>query len=190
MKRIAYISIGVLSLAIAIPAFAVLPPVGYIGMFADTDHAANSICPPQYGVFHAWIWCLPSENGLQGAQFAVRFPETAVTGNITMNPAISPVIGSLQSGTAFHFDLSYCQTDWVWTHDITLIILAALPSTIDIISNPWAYPAPAYEFMTCEWSYPWEPCINLTPLYICWSPDPGPISAEETNWGAIKALYK
>jgi hypothetical protein len=194
VKGIALASIGVLCLATAGAVAAVLPPIGYIGIFADTSRAANSVCTAQYESFEAWIWCLPSENGMQGAEFAVRFPADILTLNIVTNPVVNPVIGALASGIAFN--LNYCQTDWVWTHCITLLPLAVLPSTIDIIPNPWAYPAPAHKFTTCEEAgsgsnyYMVEPCINLTPLYFCWAPDPGPIGVEETSWGAIKALYR
>jgi hypothetical protein len=191
VKGIAFASIGVLGLAMAGAVSAVLPPIGYIGIFADTSRAANSVCTAQYESFEAWIWCLPSENGLRGAEFAVRFPANIVTLNIVTNPVINPVIGGLANGIAFNFD--YCQTDWVWTHCITLLPLAVLPATIDIMPYPWSYPVPAHKFTTCAWGsdgYLVEPCINLTPLYLCWAPEPGPIGVEETSWGAIKALCR
>ncbi len=176
-------------------AFAIPPPLGYIGLFKDathnTDPAANTVCPSVYGQFQCWIWCLPSVNGLQAAEFAVSFPPTVVRLAVVENPCIVVGLccGSLPTGISVAFSESCCQMDWVWTHQITLMSLAATPAKIEIVPHPGVLPAPAYQFASCELGYPIEPCINLTPLYICWNPDPGPLGVRETSWGAIKSLF-
>lgn len=179
---------------VASSAFA-LPDTGYIGLFIDathnTDPAANTVCPAAYGQFMCWIWCLPSVNGLQAVEFAVGFPSTVVTLAVVQNPCITIGLccGTLSTGISVAFAEGCCQMDWVWTHQITMMSLAATPAKIAIAPNQNVLPVPAYQFASCEPGYPIEPCIYLTPLYICWSPDPGPLGVREESWGAIKSLF-
>jgi hypothetical protein len=177
-----------------------LPETGYIGLFADATHntdptsggAGYNVCPPQYGQFQCWIWCLPSVNGLQAAEFAISFPPTVVIVSTVRNPGLYGLCcGSAASGISVAFGEAMCQMDWVWLFQITLVQLGSpeVPAKIDILPHPGVLPVPAYQFASCEIGYPIEPCINLTPLYICWTPNPGPLGVRETSWGAIKSLF-
>jgi hypothetical protein len=191
MKKALLFAAAVLFVASSVSA--VLPPLGYIGVFADathnTDPAANYTCPAQYGNFMAWIWCLPGENGIQAAEFAVSFPATTVTLLTTKNPLITVELGSLPGGMSVAFGEGSCQMDWVWLYQLSMMQLAlpTAPAKIEIIPHPGTLPVPAYQFATCELGYPIEPCINLTPLYVCM--EPSPLGVEQTNWGAIKSLF-
>jgi hypothetical protein len=189
MKKAMLLAAAVLFVASS--AFA-LPPVGYIGVFKDathnTDPGQQMICPAQYAQFQAWIWCLPSERGIQAAEFAVSFPATTVTLVTTKNPGITVELGSLPGGMSVAFGEGQCQMDWVWLYQLTMMQLGppALPVKIAIIPHPGTLPVPAYQFATCELGYPIEPCIYLTPLYIC---QDGTVGVQQTNWGAIKSLF-
>jgi hypothetical protein len=183
MKKAMLLAVAVLLFAGS--AFA-LPGTGYIGIYADAAHSVRTVCPAQYGQFQAWIYCLPSVNGLQAAEFAVSSPATAVTLVTNQNPMISVALGSLGAGISVAFAEGACQMDWVWTHNLVMMSLAAVPGQIKIIPHPGTLPVPAYQFATCQLGYPIEPCINLTPLYIC---SDGPLGVQETNWGAIKSLF-
>ncbi len=167
------------------------PPVGYIGLFADGAHSVNTVCPSVYGQFTCWIWCLPSVNGLQAAEFAVSFPPTVITLVTVQNPntVVALCCGNLPTGVGIAFGEGQCQTDWVWLYQLSMMPLAATPARIEIVPHPGVWPVPAMQFASCLLGYPIEPCINLTPLYICWTPDPGPLGARETSWGAIKSLF-
>jgi len=187
MKKALLIAAAVMFVASA--AFASDAPIGYIGIYSDGAHSVNTICPAAYSPFHAWIWCLPSVNGLQAAEFAVAFPATAVTTNTAHNPLIAVELGNLAGGISIALAEGSCQTDWVWLYDLTMLYLGGVQVKIDIIPHPGTLPEPAYQFATCELGYPIEPCIYLTPLYLCWTPDPGPLGVQETNWGAIKSLF-
>jgi hypothetical protein len=193
MKKALLIAAAVLFVAGSVFA-QTLPPEGYIGIFKDathnTDPAANTVCPGPYGAFGAWIWCLPSENGLQAAEFAVSFPATVLVSGTVKNPNITVELGTLQTGISVAFGEGMCNMDWVYLYQLTCVLLSPTPVTtkIDIIPHPTTQP-PAYQFASCELGYPIEPCIYLTPLYICWTPDPGPLGVQETNWGAIKSLF-
>jgi hypothetical protein len=179
-------------LLVANSAFAVLPPIGYIGLFTDATHNGNTVCASQYGSFQCWIWCLPSVNGLQAAEFAVSFPPTVVIVSTVRNPGLYGLCcGSAASGVSVAFGEGMCQMDWVWLFQITLVQMGPpeVPAKIEILPHPGVLPAPVYQFASCELGYPIEPCINLTPLYICWTPNPGPLGVRETSWGAIKSLF-
>jgi len=189
MKKALLIAAAVMFVASA--ASAVLPPVGYIGIFAnathDTDPAANYICPALYTPTPAWIWCLPSVNGLQAAEFAVSLPATMVQLSAVKNPNITVELGSLGAGISVAFGEGMCNTDWVYLYQLSYMVLAAVPQKVDIIPHPGTLPLPAYQFATCQPGYPIEPCLYLTPLYVCMSPSP--LGVEQTNWGAIKSLF-
>ena len=186
MKKAMLLAVAILLMAGALSA-QTLPPIGYIGVYADAGRASNTVCPAQYGQFQAWIWCLPNVMGLQAAEFAVSFPATTVTLATVQNPAITVALGTLAGGISVAFGEGSCQMNWAWTHNLTMMSLAlpSVPGKIDIIKHPGTQP-PAYQFATCEPGYPIVPCIYLTPLYICQS---GPVGVEETNWGAIKSLF-
>lgn len=173
------------------PAFAAGPPVGYIGLFADGSHSINTVCPAVYTSFMCWIWCLPSVHGLQAVEFAVSFPPTVVVLATVQNPGLVVQLccGALPTGISAVFGEGMCQIDWVWLYQLTMMSLATTPAEIDIVPSPNVWPVPAYDFASCEPGFPIEPCTNLTPLYICWTPTPGPLGVEETSWGAIKSLF-
>jgi hypothetical protein len=190
MKKALLIAAAVMFIAGAASA-QVLPPVGYIGIFADathnTDPAANFVCPAQYGQCQGWIWCLPDAAGLQAAEFAVSLPATMVQLASVKNPAIAVELGALATGISVAFAEGQCQMDWTWLYQLTYMVLAPVPQKVEIIPHPGTLPEPAYQFATCALGYPIVPCIYLTPLYVCWTPSP--IGVEDTNWGAIKALF-
>jgi hypothetical protein len=184
MKKAMLLATAVL--LVAVSAFAQLPPKGYIGIYTDA-HTTNSVCPGPYGAFSAQIWCLPSENGLQAAEFAVSFPPVVLVSGTVKNPAITVELGTLPNGISVAFGEGQCQMDWVYLYQLTCVLLSPTPVTtkIDIIPHPTTQP-PAYQFATCELGYPIEPCTYLTPLYIC---QEGALGVQETNWGAIKSLF-
>jgi len=159
---------------------------GYIGIYADGAHSVRTICPAQYGQFPVWIWCLPSNYGLQAAEFAVSFPATVVTLATVKNPGITVELGSLAAGVSVAFGEGSCNLDWVWVYQLTCMSLATVPAQIRIIPHPGTLPAPTYQFANCLPGYPIEPCKNLTPLYLC---SDGPLGVQDKNWGAIKSLF-
>jgi hypothetical protein len=215
MKKALLIAAAVMFMAGA--AFAVPPPIGHIGIFKDATHyvgdpaaflsSANTVCPAAYSTFAAWIWVWPGEHGLQAAEFAVYFPPTVVTLATVKNPGITVELGALPTGMSVAFGEGMCQADWVWIYQLTLMNLAPiapwnLPTTykypplppppamyVAIIPHPGTLPAPAFQAATCELGYPIEPLVNWTPLWLCYDPQSGPLSVQETSWGAIKSLF-
>ena len=193
MKKALLIAVAVMFVASS--AFA-LPAKGLIGLFTDATHfvgdpndysnAGNTVCPNVYGTFPCWIWCLPSYNGLQAAEFAVYFPPTVITLATIKNPGITVELGSLAGGISVAFGEGMCQMDWVWLYQLTLMAIGPITMTkVDIIEHPGTLPVPAYQFASCLPGYPIEPFIYWSPLYICWVMD----GIEQTNWGAIKSLF-
>ena len=213
MKKALLIAVAVMFVASS--AFA-LPAKGLIGLFTDATHnvgtapgypdAGNTVCPAAYGSFMCWVWCLPSVNGLQAAEFAVRFPATITTLSSVKNPGITVELGTLPNGISVAFGEGMCQMDWVWLYQLSLMSLAPitpwnLPPTyvypplpaigtyVAIVPHPGTLPLPAMQFASCLPGYPIEPFGNWTPLYLCYNPGSGPLGVEQTNWGAIKSLF-
>jgi hypothetical protein len=143
-----------------------LPQTGYIGIWTDANHSDCDVYPGLYTAFDAYIWCLPSVNGLIAAEFAVSFPPTVVTIATVQHPDIMVSLGSLASGISVAFGEGTCKRDWVWTHHVTCLSMANTASYIGIIPHPATMPQPAYQFASCLPGYPIEPCINLSRLYV------------------------
>jgi len=165
----------IIILLVASAASSQLPPIGYIGLYADENRAENYIQSPTGCAFYPiemWVWALPGENGLKCAEFAVSYPEFGIfPGTLTINPGNSVVQGNLKDG--FIICMTNCQWDWVWLAHHFLIITSLEPMMFVIIPHPGVVPEPAYQFANCLEDYPKEPCIKFTNLYVNLYPPKG-----------------
>ena len=154
-----------LSLGAALPcrASATLPPDGYIGLFVDENHSTCDVfyAGSPFTEFTMWIWCLPSDKGLQSAEFKVMYPANVTPGaNITLNPHIVASTGDLNGGTSVTFD--DCQTDWVWTHQQECYLINNRCGVIRIDDLPGS----SLGFYTCAPGDPEQPLIAFGRLGI------------------------
>jgi hypothetical protein len=170
---------------VATSAFA-LGPKAYIGIWADEAHSVCSVSPPMYGSTPAYIYILPSERGLQAAEFRCVLPSTIVQTASLKNPGITVELGSLANGISVAFGEGMCQMDWTWIYNLTLLVLATVPTVVEITPHPGTLPEPAYQVASCLPGYPIEPVVKLTSLYFYQS---CVIGTEETSWGAIKSMF-
>ena len=172
-------------------------PISYIGLFKDINHnmttppLGNSVCTTSS--FYCWIWCLPSDRGMYGADFALSKPSSEdppvidiVVTLSTINPGITAPLGDLWTGMSVTF--STCQMDWIWLYNLRMRDYSdesPITGTIEIIPHPNTEPEPALQLVNCNMDL--EPFVYLTPLYLC--PTESPLGVQETNWGAIKSLF-
>jgi len=61
MKKVLFITAALL--AISTVAYA-LPPMGYMGLFADASHSICRVDPAAYSMFERWIWVKPGTAGV------------------------------------------------------------------------------------------------------------------------------
>lgn len=183
MKKAMLLAVAIM--LVATSAFA-LGPKAYIGIWADAAHSVCSVAPPQYGQTPAYIYVLPSERGLQAAEFKLSIPATLVQLAAVKNPGITVELGALASGISVAFGEGMCQMDWVWLYNLTMMSLATVPCVLEIVAHPGTLPVPAYQVANCLPGYPIEPVVKLTSLYFYQS---CVIGTEETNWGAIKSMF-
>lgn len=178
MKKALLIAAAILLFAGAVHADA------YIGVFADAGHSVRTLSPAAFTPFDVWIWILPGAAGVQAAEFGATFPGTVITTNTVVNPLITVALGSLTAGTSVAYGA--CNTDWVYTHHLTCMSLAAgVPSRIDLVGDMSVSP-PIFAIATCEPGYPYGPVIYFTPLYLY---QDGPVATKDASWGAIKSLF-
>jgi len=180
-----------------------LPPLGYIGLYADMEDPGTApectVTDPTPGArenwcitvageqFLMWVWALPGENSMKCAEFAVSYPPSGIfAGTACLNPAQSVAQGSLAGGLSICF--TDCNYDWQWIAVQPIFVMAPTALVFEIIEHPTTFPAPIYQFANCLEDYPKEPCILFTNLYV--NGDCGPIATEESSWGAIKDLFK
>jgi len=182
MKKAMLLAVAIM--LVATSAFA--GPKAYIGIWADAAHSVCSVSPPQYAPNPAYIFVLPSDEGLQAAEFRVALPATIISTATVKNPGITVELGALANGISIAFGEGQCQMDWTWIYQMTLMVLATVPTVVEITPHPGTLPAPAYQVATCEPGYPIMPAVKLASLNFY---QPCVIGVEETNWGAIKSLF-
>ncbi|MCK4538184.1 MAG: hypothetical protein KAV42_05240 [Candidatus Krumholzibacteria bacterium] len=190
MKKCLLMTLALMLISTA--AFAQAPPVGYIGLFVDTEHTSwcASGTPPY--TFFIYIWCLPSENGQMCAEFAVDYSDDPGVIPTAPTPAsyISVALGSLDGGMSVCF--TECQTDWHYPFSQMLFINTPSKATVRIIEHPDIKPAPIYQFANCLEDFPMEPCKVFTNVYVNSvdgvDAECSTTAAEPFSWGAIKHL--
>jgi len=183
-------------LLISSATMAQLPPIGYIGLFVDDQHHSWAICDfegPYVAKAEMWIWCLPSERGQIGADFALMYPQsTLIPSTVTANDYIIAIVtGDLENGISVLYN--ECQYDWNWCFHQSIYITSHQPAMIEIIEHPGLDP-PIYNFRSCEEGWPIEPAIKFTNWYFNYYYYPGtcipPIGTDDSSWGAIKSIYR
>jgi len=174
-------------------ALAELPPRGNISLYADQARVFSACCPlaPGYGIgrIEMWVWCLPGENGLSGAQFAIGYPSNVIRDRIVYNGLLSSVQGDLPTGCSASF--SACQWDWCWVAHQSIFINSPQQTYLEVVAHP---ALGVFQFNNCQPGYPSEPCLKGTNLFLnssslpCLPPETA-IGSEGSTWGAVKSLY-
>lgn len=192
---------GFSMLLISHTATAQYPPNASIGLFADSEHTHNYVCPfegPYLAQIEMWIWCIPSSRGQIGAEFAISYPGNVFQGVVTYNnDLISVLLGTLAEGIGFVY--SECQTDWNWPCHQSFLIMTHGETDVELVPHPDLL-IPVIQFWNCLEGYPTEQAYVLSHLHLnqrdpwsqsCYPPTVlVPIQADESSWGAIKSLYK
>lgn len=175
--------------------FAQLPPRPYIGLFTSDAH--NTWCstgnPDPFYVVEMWIFCLPSFNGMHGAEFAINYPASSVTpGTVTKNVAlISIELGDLAAGMSVGYIT--CQYEWNWCYHQTLYVDGSDQVYAELVPHS-APEITQLQFASCKTTkYPLEKAVKFTNLYINYDPITAPecqlTGTESKSWGAIKTLF-
>ncbi|UCF04442.1 MAG: hypothetical protein JSV33_10930 [bacterium] len=174
-------------------AAAQLPPVGYLALFIDEERSGWCVNGggASFYPFEMWIYCLPSERGMLGAEFAVCYPTNIIQSTVTTHPEVSVEIGTLPDGISVAF--STCQLDWVWPYHQTLYVTDLTKTAVRLKKHPDP-DITDYQFVTCEPGYPIEP-VNLYTWRIFVNYEAGDwecgllIGTKDSSWGAIKSMY-
>jgi hypothetical protein len=174
-----------LLIGISTAAGAVLPSRPYVGLYADAAHGVTSLNPVPFTSFQIWIWWLPSEHGLMATEYRVAMPSNVIALSTVSNPALQVLLGCPSIGENYLCAVfSSCTADWVYTHQLTCMLMAPTPGFIEVLprlseSVIWA--------ANCEEGYPVEPVTILNRFGVN---QDGVIAVEPESWGAIKSLYR
>ena len=200
MKRIILLILALLLISSA--SMAQLPPVGWIGIFADDQFQGPdqtpifAYCDFEGAVARAemWIWCLPSERGQIGADFTVAYHDLSILApsTVTTNDGIVAVVtGDLENGISILY--KECQYGWNWCIRQTIYIISHELAWIEIVEDPGITP----KFRNCEEGWPTEQVYKWPRLYLNYVSDVPPylyciqpIGTDDSSWGAIKSLYR
>jgi len=84
----------------------------YVDLYADANHSLVKVDGTPWYSAEAWIWCLPDEKGMIGAEFNLAYSSNVFHSTVTMNSAISVALGSLPGDLSVGF--GSCQRGWTW----------------------------------------------------------------------------
>ncbi len=179
--------------SVAGAAGAQLPPRGNISLYADGARAYTAYCAIPWGYpvakIEMWVWCLPGENGLWGAECAVSYPSNVVGDRVTYNGALAATEGTLSDGLSAFFGA--CQGDWCWIAHQSLYVISLDQTFLEIAPHP---ASGVFQFFTCGAGNPAEPCLKGSNLALnalfppCLMPETA-IGVEGSTWGAVKTLF-
>ncbi|MBU8921357.1 MAG: hypothetical protein KOO63_06010 [Bacteroidales bacterium] len=189
MKKCLLMTLALMLISTA--ALAQLPPLGYIGLFVDSEHSVW--CPPGTPTysFTMYIWCLPGENGQMCAEFAIDYSDDPgiIKTAVILEDYISVSMGGLDTGMSVCF--LTCQTEWHAPLSQVLWVTTVAKNTLRIIEHP-GLSTPAYQFSNCLEGQPIEPCKAYTSIYVNSvqgvDAECSTTGAESFSWGAIKQL--
>lgn len=169
------------------------PPRGVISLYADGAHSYNAYCTLPWGYSIAkvemWVWCLPSENGLWGAEFAVSYPSNVMADRVTYNSNLAIKQGGLLEGLSAAFGA--CQWDWCWIAHQTLYVISPEQTNLGVAPHP---ASGFFQFFNCSEGHPAEPCLKGSDLYLnvstvpCLPPETA-IGVGGSTWGGVKNLF-
>jgi len=172
----------------ASPASAQRP--GSIGLYTDETRTQSCITGVGFYPAQMWVWCLPGENGQICAEFGVVHPPNVIESTIYKNgPIISVDMGDITGG-GWSVCFSGCHYEWLWLAWQQIYITDPTPGWTEIIKHSDPDIA-CVQAANCLPGYPLECMTVLTKYGVnqeC--PPENPIGVEETNWGAIKSLYR
>lgn len=188
MKRILLITA---LLTLAAPA-AHAQTQGYVCLFIDdarTSQCATSATFPMITNMH--IWCLPRFDGSYCAEFMIDYPAdpTVIAATVTWNPALTVVLGSLNTGaSACFFD---CQTTWFKPVSQMIICQNGNQNMLSVVPHPLSR---GIYFASCiepRDQYPAVPWNNLYLNYVDGvDPECTYTAVAESTWGAIKQMFR
>ncbi len=188
MKNILIILAVVLVLTSAADA---QPPKGYMALYSDT--LRTSYCPPSAGLPYfitMYIIVLPSGNGLQGAEFAIDFPDDPglIPTLLTPHPDIVLTNGSLADGMTASY--GNCHTDWTWIFSQAFFVNTAAQLSLTPVKKTG--PNAGIMVSTCGFPYPLEEVYSYNSFYINYTdgvdPECSTLGTESKTWGAIKRM--
>jgi hypothetical protein len=183
--------LALLLIALSLPAtgYAQNPSLGYIGLFADSEHSYWCVNGVGFYPVEMWIWTLPGQNGMICVEFEIGYAANVIPSTITPGfDDVTLAIGDLDEGLSAC--LMECQWDWFWFYHQTLYVTDDMPTYCEVLPHP---DIGVYQFANCLPGFPVEPCIKFTNLYINYQPtDPECLgtAVESSSWGAIKSIFK
>jgi len=165
---------------------------GYLCLFADegrTSWCASAASIP--GNFTMYIYALPRHDGMFCAEFMLQMPAdpTLIMATTTPNPNNSVIMGTLDTGVSFCFDV--CQNDWVWIYTVLIVDTGGNQNTISVAPHPTAG---GPSFANCVLpDRPMYDAVIFNNLYVNYTDGVDPECSEtataESTWGAIKSMY-
>jgi hypothetical protein len=179
--------IVVLAAMLATPAAAY--EQGYIGLF--TDETRSSWCLESTDIpfeFNVWVFCLPSDNGVRGAEFSISdlAPTYFLTGT-DPGPSVSITMGDIFTGISY--GLYLCRNDW-FLLDVYSFIATGPGQTAIFLEGHGD--TGLISLASCLPGYPIEDAVAYSSVFVNYppgSPECSGVATEETSWGAIKDLY-
>lgn len=162
---------------------------GYIGLFADETRGSWCLESTDFPFeFDVWVYCLPSDNGVRGAEFSISelAPTYFLTGTAP-GSSVSVTMGDIFAGISY--SLYLCQTDWFLLDVYSFVAIGPGQSAIWLKGHG---DTGMISIASCLPGYPIEDAYAYTSIFVNYPPDSpecAGTATEETSWGAIKEMY-
>lgn len=155
----------------------------YIGLYADEAHSECSLYTAPFTLVYLWVWIQPGEDGLNCADYEITTPPNVIQAATILNPAAGYQIGDAIVPPGSTVCFPSCQTDWVWTHQLTCLVTDTTPSIVTLD------PHDDYGILRSEncvdFGEPYETMTKINDLFLnqgcC-------LATQSSSWGAIKSL--
>lgn len=141
-------------------------PDALISLYLDLERSGTSTKPGPYEMFDCYVWCLPSDNGMMCAEYALElWPMSddfaCFTVEETINQDIVTVsLGNTQGGISECF--RECQYGWIWIMKVSYLYISG-GGLINVTNDP---AVPSILAANCLAGYPTETARAGTPLQI------------------------
>jgi hypothetical protein len=173
---------------------AVLSAVPVIGLYFDSPPHALYYAPQPYEMFQGFVFGTDINCYLDAAEFMVTLPAGLVVlacdvpeGSLTLgDPAsgISITYWPPMDGWSPGYNL-LCRLQFLYVGSVCWCPYRG--TAMDLVARIAPHPASGGILGSC---YPENDLFNFTGLYSILCPSAMCMGTEETNWGAIKSLYR
>ena len=189
MNRILSILFALASLIIifASQGLAQLYPQPIIGLYSDEGHSSSSVNNLEGStLFDLWVWVSPGEHGIFCADYKLDIPNDMIPQSVEINPENGIYMGEAYGSPGFSICFYECQTDWIWTTKIQILLTDRIERYITLSDHEYTG---EIIVANCLQGYPIEQLFILNRFYVNTSLPPVLVGSEVAGPSSLVAIF-